>query len=130
MPADFLGTGWSFPVEFEAGSARTAQYEESIRQSIWIILGTSRGERVMRPQFGCGIHDYVFGTSSPQTIGLVASEVRQALVTWEPRIEVEEIRVRSAGRGEVLEILIEYRVRATNSRENLVYPFYLERRMP
>src|ERR1700712_1579433 len=98
MPADFLGTGWSFPVEFEACSARTAQYEESIRQSIWIILGTSRGERVMRPQFGCGIHDYVFGTSSPQTIGLVASEVRQALVTWEPRIEVEEIRVRSAGR--------------------------------
>jgi hypothetical protein len=101
--------------------------EESVRQSIGIILGTSRGERVMRPDFGCGIHDLVFSTNSPGTAGRIASEVRQALLQWEPRIDVVNIQVESGGDGEVLLISIEYRVRTTNNVFNLVYPFYLNR---
>jgi uncharacterized protein len=129
MPAEFLGAGWSFPIEVEGGSVRAAAYEESIRQSVWIILGTSLGERVMNPEFGCGIHDLVFKPYTATTRGLISYEVQHALRTWEPRIESVDVRVRNRGvAGEVVEIDIEYVVIATNSRQNLVYPFYLERR--
>ena len=127
MPAEFLGVGWSFPVEVDQGSARMAAYEESVRQSIWIILGTSRGERVMRPDFGCGLNDLVFSLNNASTAGMVAYEVRHALELWERRMELLTVNVTSAGRGEILEIHIEYRIPKTNSRYNLVYPFYLSR---
>jgi uncharacterized protein len=127
MSASFLGVGWKYPVSLERGRIALAAYEESIRESIWIILATGRGERKMRPDFGCGIHDLVFATNSGETAGRVAAEVRQALIFWEPRIDVINV---AAGSDESeptrLLIQIEYRVRATNNRFNLVYPFYLE----
>ncbi len=125
MAASFLGIGWSFPVEFAGGRARLAEHEESVHQSIWIILGTAPGERVMRPDFGCGIHNVVFTLSNATTAGLIGFEVRQALLRWEPRIEVLDVRV--IPEGERLLVDVDYHVRATNSRFNLVYPFHLER---
>lgn len=130
--APFLGAGWDFPAT-RAGSAApqrfaTAEYEESVRQSIWIILSTARGERLMRPEFGCGIHDLVFATNSPSTRGLAEFEVREALREFEPRIDVQEVKATAAGdRNEQLLIHVGYRIRTTDSRFNLVYPFYLDR---
>lgn len=123
----FLGIGWSFPVGVDGdGKIAMARYEESIRQAIWIILATARGERAMRPDFGCGIHDLVFAVNSAGTSGRATSEVRQALLKWEPRIDLLDVQVSPGGTGEVLLIRIEYRVRATNNAFNLVYPFYLQ----
>lgn len=123
----FLGVGWKLPLALEGGRLAMARYEESIRQAIWIILATAKGERVMRPEFGCGIHDLVFAVLSTATTGRVAAEVRQALVRWEPRIELIAVTA-AADEDEPNRLLIEieYRVRATNNRFNLVYPFYLE----
>ncbi len=98
-----------------------------MRQAIWIILGTAKGERVMRPEFGCGIYDLVFELNSASTAGRVAQAVREALLQFEPRIDVRDIQVQSQNGGEVLLISIDYEVRATNNVFNLVYPFYLER---
>ena len=128
MPSEFMGKGWSFPIQIDDdGRIEMARYEESIRQSIWIILGTARGERVMRPDFGCGIYDLVFAVNTPGTAGQLAIEVRRALLQWEPRIQVMDVQVNPGTEiGELL-ININYQVRATNTVFNLVYPFYLER---
>ena len=129
MPGDFLGVGWSFPVGVDDdGQVRLSAYEESIREAITIILGTSKGERVMRPEFGCGLNDLVFSTNSASTIGRVAYEVRQALERWEPRVELLSVDVRNGDAPEVLQISIECRVVRTNTRFNMVYPFYLRMR--
>lgn len=128
MPKSFLGVGWSFPVKVSAtGMIELAEYEESVRQAIWIILGTAKGERAMRPEFGCGIYDLVFEINSASTAGRVAQSVRAALLEFEPRIDVRDIQVQPENSGEVLLISIDYEVRATNNVFNLVYPFYLER---
>ena len=129
MSKPFLGVGWSFPIAVDetADAIEQAAYEESIRQSIWIVLGTAKGERVMRPDFGCGIYDLVFEINSTATAGRVAQEVRRALLFFEPRIDVLDVAVRSDQGGEVMLIDIDYQVRATNNAFNLVYPFYLER---
>ena len=129
MSSEFFGVGWSFPVTLdEAGKVQLARYEESIRQAIWIILGTAPGERAMRPDFGCGIHDLVFAVNSAGTAGRVASLVRQALLRWEPRIDVLSVDAAAdLAQPNLLLIQIDYAVRTTNSRFNLVYPFYLER---
>ena len=129
MSENFLGVGWKFPIEADAeegkaGPIATAEYEHSIQQSIWMILGTAKGERVMRPDFGCGIHDLVFAVNGSGTSGRVTSSVQEALIKWEPRIEI--LNVANFPEGNRLLIEIEYRIRATNSRYNLVYPFYLE----
>ena len=128
MPSEFMGKGWGFPIQVdEDGHLVVARYEESIRQSIWIILSTARGERVMRPDFGCGIYDLVFAVNTPGTAGQLAIEVRRALLQWEPRIQVLDVQVNTGSEiGELL-ININYQVRATNTVFNLVYPFYLER---
>jgi phage baseplate assembly protein W len=123
----FLGVGIGFPVQAQAdGSLAYAAYEESVRQSIWIILSTAPGERVMRPDFGCGLHDLVFETVTASTVGRVSASVRDALLRFEPRIDVRDVQVSTAGGGEVLLISVDYEVRATNNVFNLVYPFYLE----
>lgn len=101
--------------------------EESVRQSIWMILSTSPGERVMRPDFGCGMYDLVFGVNNASTATAIAEAVREALGTWEPRIDVLDVYANpDAAQPNRLLIEINYQVRATNSRFNLVYPFYLE----
>ncbi len=123
----FLGVGLGWPVgATQEGELRIAAYEESVRQSIWLILSTAKGERRMRPDFGCGIHDLVFSTNSAATAGRVVSEVRDTLLRFEPRIDVREVEVKPSGDGEVLVINITYEVRATNNAFNLVYPFYLQ----
>ena len=129
MGQEFLGVGWKFPVRLDGqGSVALSRYEEDIREAIWIILSTAPGERVMRPDFGCGIHEYVFSPNNTRTAGLVQQRVEAALSRWEPRIEVEEVLVEAdADDPTVLLVQISYRVRATDSRFNLVYPFYLER---
>jgi uncharacterized protein len=124
--AGFLGTGWTFPVRLEEHGtvALTATGDETVRQSIWAILSTSPGERVMRPDFGCGIHDLVFGVLDAGTAGAVAGRVREALALWEPRIDVLDVfAAPDPAEPTVLLIEIDYRLRTTNSRFNLVYPF-------
>ena len=126
MPKPFLGVGWSSPIGTDIdGELRLAEYEESVRQSIWLILGTSKGERVMRPDFGCGLYDLVFEINSASTAGRIAREVTDALLFLEPRIDVVDVQVQPD--GDALLISIDYQVRATNNMFNLVYPFYLER---
>ena len=92
---------------------------------MWIVLGTAKGERAMRPDFGCGIHDLVFERNTVSTAGKVTQSVREALLMFEPRIELVDVSV--VPQGEVMQISIDYRVRATNNAFNLVFPFYLQR---
>lgn len=128
----FLGVGFAFPPCLEAdGEIALAAYEEDIRQSIRIILGTNPGERVMRPDFGAGLNAFLFEPISFATMQRVKQRVEEALIDWEPRIEVEVVRV-SNDRSEPGKLLIsiDYRVRATNTRSNLVYPFYLQEGTP
>ncbi len=129
---EFLGVGWAFPPTADApGEVRTAAYEEDVRQAVWIILGTARGERVMRPDFGSGLHTLVFEPISTTTIALVKHHVEEALVLWEPRIDSITVEVTAEPRLGRLLIEVRYRVRATNTFYNLVYPFYLyEARTP
>lgn len=123
----FLGEGVGFPITVDSdGKIERAEYEESVRQSIWIVLGTAKGERVMRPDFGCGIYDLLFEVNSSSTTGKVAQCVREALLWFEPRIDVLEVQVTFHDGSKML-ISIDYQVRATNNAFNLVYPFYLER---
>jgi len=124
--ADFLGSGWSFPIRIDKqGEIALVSREEDIRQAILVILGTSPGERVMRPDFGAGLKALVFEPINTATKALVKHRVEEALLLWEPRIDSVEVAIadeRSLGR---LLLDIRYRVRATNTFFNLVYPFYL-----
>lgn len=127
MSGDFLGVGWRSPVKLDNnGQVVTAKYEDCVRQSIWTILSTAKGERLMRPDFGCGIHDLVFASNTAGTIGEIVSEVNQSLIEWEPRIDVLNVDVYGEeNQPNQLLIQINYQVRTTNNRFNLVYPFYL-----
>ncbi len=123
----FLGVGVASPLSADAnGALAHAAYEASVQDSVWIILSTAKGERVMRPDFGCGIHELMFDTVTASTSGRVAAAVRDALLRFEPRIDVLDVNVTPGGDGEVLLISIDYEVRATNNAFNLVYPFYLD----
>ena len=129
MTESFLGSGWNFPVGLDGDGqvAMAPDPEEEISQSIWTILGTSPGERVMRPDFGCGIHDMVFAVNNAATASAVAGAIRDALAVWEPRVDVLDVyAVPDPAQPSLLLIEINYQVRSTNSRFNLVYPFYLE----
>ena len=125
---DFLGRGWTFPIAVDAtGRIALSEYENDIQESLRIILLTSKGERVMRPDFGSSLHDFVFESMSATTIGRVQAAVTDALIKWEPRVQVLKVNVEPE-QGEIGKLLIdiEYRVRATNNRFNLVFPFYLK----
>jgi len=125
--ADIIGTGIGFPLRVDArGALKLVSDDEDVREAIVLILATAPGERPMRPEFGCGIHEYVFDTIDAHTMGRLEYEVRIALDRWEPRIDVTGIRFDLGGAGEgVVAIEIDYRLRATNDLRNLVYPFYL-----
>ena len=128
----FLGVGWAFPPRVEAdGTIAEAVYEEDIRQAIRIIIFTNRAERVMRPDFGAGLNEFIFESINTTTMALIETRVREALITWEPRIDVLDVTVTSdtSERNKLL-IDLTYRVRATNTQHNLVYPFYLEEGTP
>jgi phage baseplate assembly protein W len=124
---DFLGRGWNMPVVLDPRTGRvlSVAYEEDIRQSIFIILETAPGERVMRPNFGCGIHELVFTALDSTAIQRIRSVVEEALRRCEARIDVVAVTVDEevASDGQLL-IEIEYRVRKTNQTGNLVFPFY------
>lgn len=127
MHASVLGTGVAFPVGVDArGAVALVQGAEDVEQAIGIILDTAPGERPMRPEFGCGVHQLVFERMNGATIGRMERAIRVALQRWEPRIDVEEVSFRrmDSQTGRLL-IEIAYRLRATNSRRNLIYPFYL-----
>jgi uncharacterized protein len=125
MRIDFLGTGWRFPVAYKDSHILLSSDERNIEDSIWIILATAPNERVMRPDFGCGIHRLVFEVNELETISQIQQEVRAALVRWEPRIDVLDVGVETKDLGEELLINIHYQVRRTNNFFNLVFPFYL-----
>ncbi|MBP6107120.1 MAG: GPW/gp25 family protein [Steroidobacteraceae bacterium] len=124
---DFLGRGWAMPVALDprTGLVESVAHEDDIRQSILIILETSPGERVMRPNFGCGIHDLVFAAVDSTTLQRVRSTVEEALRRCEARIDVLSVNVDQAATldGQLV-VEIEYRVRKTNQIGNLVFPFY------
>ncbi|HEV7607372.1 MAG TPA: GPW/gp25 family protein [Steroidobacteraceae bacterium] len=123
----FLGAGWAFGVRArnDARDVELAEHEEDVRQAVRIILETGRGERVMRPDFGAGLDDFLFEPLNGTTCALLKQRVEEALITWEPRIRVETVEVLlSASERARADIRIEYSVRATNTFYNLVYPFY------
>src|SRR5438105_3904804 len=131
MTDDFLGTGWAFPVQPDAmGEVALVADEEDIRQAIRIILSTSPGERVMRPDFGAGLRALLFEPMSSATLALAQHHVEQALIAWEPRIDSVTVDVTADSPLGRLMIEIHYRVRATNTFYNLVYPFYLMEGQP
>lgn len=127
----FLGKGFAFPVSVDpvSGRMQTADNEESIQQAIYLILMTRKGERVMRPEFGCNIHAYAFETMDFGIISQMEESVREALILWEPRIKDIEVYIVPGKKEGVMEIHIQYLVRSTNNPYNLVYPFYLNEGM-
>ena len=123
----FLGTGWAFPIVLDAtGEIALVRGDEDVHQAVRIILGTSLGERAMRGDYGAGLEALVFEPLSTSTIALARHRVEQALIRFEPRIDVLGVTaVPSDSQRARLDITIDYRVRATNVFYNLVYPYYL-----
>lgn len=127
MSKEFVGRGWSFPVETDrSGRILLTRDDREIEDSIRLILATSPGERPMRPDFGCAVHDYVFAPADATTAGAIGEAVRTSLRFWEPRIELDDVLVDfdGADRGRLL-IDIRYRLRGDNDPRNLVFPFYV-----
>ena len=127
MTVDFVGAGWAFPVTTDAtGGIALVTRDRELQESIRLILGTARGERPMRPEFGCRIHDRVFGPANSATAGQVVYDVRESLERWEPRIDVLDVTV-SFDRIDdgILYVDIRYAVRGLNDPRNLVFPFYV-----
>jgi phage baseplate assembly protein W len=125
--SSILGSGLSFPLGVDRrGSVALAHGEGDIEQALGVILSTAPGERPMRPEFGCEVHDLIFDTIDAQMIGTMDTAIRNALDRWEPRIEVTDIDFDLSDMSEgQLAATIRYRVRATNAPRNLVYPFYV-----
>ena len=124
----FLGKGWVFPIRPGAdGRLRLTSEEEAVRNSIFMILSTAPGERLMRPEYGCGIHELVFQPNTSSLRGAVQNRVRESLVRWEHRIDVLDIRAEANPQaGHQLLIRVDYRIRSNNALYNLVYPFFLQ----
>ncbi|MDO9712898.1 GPW/gp25 family protein [Paracraurococcus lichenis] len=122
----FLGQGLRFPLEVVGGRLQTSRGERKIEEAIRLVLGTGPGERVMRPEFGCGAHDLVFSPNGRAAVTRIADRVRQALVRHEPRIDVLEVTAESPPeRLNLLLVRIAWRVRANNAIGNMVYPFFV-----
>lgn len=125
---EFLGQGLAFPLRFKAnGVLALAQGEEDIQQAIRIILGTVPGERLMRPEFGCRIHELVFAPRNAETESLLAHYIEQALERWEPRIEVLQVEAVNVDidKGSAMLLEINYRIKATYDQRSIIYPFYI-----
>jgi uncharacterized protein len=124
---EFIGAGWAFPLRTDrTGGIALVHDQREIEESIHLILATSPGERPMRPEFGCAVHDYVFAPADAATAGDIAYVVRVALNRWEPRIDLENVVVHFDGVDDgVLLIDIQYTIRGTNDPRNLVFPFYV-----
>ena len=127
MSEYFVGRGIAFPMRIgPTGGIALVSRDEEIAESMRLILGTSPGERPMRPEFGCRIHDYVFAPADAGTASLIAADVRIALERWEPRIELEGVTVYPDPLDQtVLYIDVRYSMGTTNDPRNLVFPFYV-----
>ena len=125
---DIIGRGWPFPTKLTpGGKLALVGGDEKIRQSIWSILSTAPGERLMRPGFGCGIHDLVFQPNTAVFRTQVRENVLASLLRWEPRIDILDVRVETQPQARnYLLILIDYRIRTTNTVFNLVYPLFFD----
>lgn len=125
MSEEFVGSGWAFPVRTDAtGGIALVSGERELAESIRLILGTAFGDRPMRPEFGCAIHDLVFSPADAGLAGLLAYEVRTSLTRWEPRIEVDGVDVTFDPADPVVYVSVRYSVSDTNDPRNLVFPFY------
>jgi len=135
---EILGVGWHFPVRIDRrlpgefappdrgrGGIALARYEEDIEQAIRIILSTAKGERRMRPTFGCDVQTLVFAPANATTFGLMRFYVEEALAMWEPRINVRDVQVNSTGVDGRVDIVISYEIRTTKDERTLVYPFFV-----
>jgi phage baseplate assembly protein W len=125
---DFIGVGWRFPIQVDArGRIATSNGGARVQDAIWIIVRTSLGERVMLPRFGAGTDDYVFQPNSPASRAALAAAVRTALLQWEPRIDLDAVRVDEVpGEPSQVRVAVEYHLRTTNEAFNMVYPFFLQ----
>ncbi len=125
--SEFLGKGWKFPIRVNArGSLSYSEGAQLVEEAIAILLGTPKKSRVMQPEFGCDLTRFLFSPNNPNTRSLIAEEVRQSLIRFEPRIDVLSINVSSDAQSmNQLFIQVEYRLRSNNTHHNLVYPFYL-----
>ena len=121
----FLGRGCKFPLKFENGTVAMSEAEEDVEESLHILLGTYPGERLMRPDYGCRLRDYCFRNFEETTIAQLDEEIRNAIDNFEPRVTVENTDYKMDDVNNILQIIIDYKVIATNSRRNLVYPFYI-----
>lgn len=126
-PRAFRGSGLAFPLAVDPqGRLATASAESKIEQSIWLILSTAKKERLMRPEYGCGIHDLVFAPSAPQAVGQTVDQLRRALVAQEPRVDVLDVTGEiPPGEPNLLLLRIDYRIRENNALANMVYPFFV-----
>ena len=124
---DFIGRGWAFPIRTgSSGGIALVGREGEIAEAIRLILSTTPGERPMRPEFGCRIHDFVFSPTDSQTASAISTEVKRSLTQWEHRIDVEDVTVLFGPQDPTtFYIDIRYRLKQTNSRHNLVFPFYV-----
>jgi len=127
MGGDIIGNGWRFPIEPDpSGGLGYAGGEQNVEQSLRILLQTDRGQRVMRPDFGCTASRLVFAPGSDHFLRELERAVREAVRDWEPRVEVDDVRAELSPRDETIALVtLDYRMRASNTRGNLVFPFYL-----
>lgn len=125
--ASFVGQGFYWPLQVDhTGSIRMTDGAADLDRSMAVVLATAPGERLMRPEFGCRIWELMFEPVTPNLLGLMAEAVRDALAQWEPRVMVEQVDTRpDPADAALVTIVVTYRVKATNDRRNLVYPFYL-----
>jgi phage baseplate assembly protein W len=124
---DLIGTGWKFPIKVNAkGGLSYSSGATRIQDAIWIVLSTALGERIMRPNFGAGVTDYVFQSNSEVVQTQLAAAVSAALTKWEPRIELVNLTVQQGTEPSQVLASIDYRIRTTNELFNLVYPLYVQ----
>ncbi len=129
MVKSFLGKGLKYPFQISAfGGMAMSEGADNIEEGVYCIIGTAVGERVMRPSFGCRIHDFVFHPNSSSTAGMVSFYVRESLNKWEPRISDVSVKAYADPNNDsVLNVEVSYKIRSTNVDKNFVYPFYLRR---
>jgi phage baseplate assembly protein W len=123
----FIGRGFAWPMRVDHTGGLAFTYgDEDLDDAVLVVLATAPGERVMRPRFGCRIWELIFEPITGNTLGLMAQSVREAITEWEPRVEVHDVQVAAdPSRDGLVNIHVEYAVRSTNNRRNLVYPFYV-----
>lgn len=127
VESDVVGRGFAFPMHVDqTGGIAMASGPDAVQRALTIVLSTAPGERVMRPEFGCAIWELLFAPVNANNLGLMAEHVREAIGRWEPRVEVDDVVVRpDPANAARVTIDVTYRMRSTNDRRNLVYPFYV-----